>query len=128
MNKERGYVCWLIEPESRETLLRIIPSSFPTTVCHHVTIAFDVTDDYPMPQRETGRVVGEIIDKGVQALVVEIQGNTVRPDGERYHITFSLDEGRFPEEARRLVRRGWFPFAEPIQVKLTPAFIPRAAT
>lgn len=124
MNK-RGYVCWLVEAQSREALLAVVPPQYPTVVCHHVTIAFDVTPDYPLPQPKIGYVVGEIMDKGVQAVVVEIDGDTIRPDGDRYHITMSLDEGRFPEEARRLVRRGWFPLSERIAVTLTPAFIER---
>lgn len=118
-----GFICWLVNEESRQNLLQRVPPEYTTVVCHHVTIAFDVPANTPLPAPKIGRVVGEICDRGVQAVVVEIDGDTIRPDGERYHITMSLDEGRFPEEARRLVRRGWFPLLEPIEVALIPKFI-----
>jgi hypothetical protein len=125
MEQTRGFVCWVVAEASRAALLASIPTAYAQVVCHHVTIAFDVSPLYPLPEPMIGYVVGEIMDKGVQALVVEIDGVTIRPDGERYHITFSLDDGRFAEEARRLVRRGWFPYVDRIPVELIPAFIPR---
>jgi hypothetical protein len=120
-----GYVCWIVTEQDRNRILDFIPAHYPTVVCHHVTLAFDVTSNYPLPPPTTGYIVGEIMDKGIQALVVEINGDTIRWDNERYHITLSLDEGKFPEEARRLVRRGWFPLKERIAITLEPQFIPR---
>lgn len=120
----RGYVCWLINDTDRESLMKVFPQEFVNLVAHHVTVMYDVDASTPLPQKARGRVVGEIIDKGVQALVVEVNGTTRRLDGEIYHITWSLDEGRFPEEARRLVRRGYFPIAQPVEIELTPAFVP----
>lgn len=119
----RGYICWLVDEASKPALLRGVPPQYQNVICHHVTVAYDVPSDTPLPEPKIGRVVGEICDRGVQAVVVEIDGDTIRPDGDRYHITMSLEEGRFPEEARRLTRRGWFPLETPIEVVLTPAFI-----
>jgi hypothetical protein len=121
----RGYICWLLDEAGRQSLLESVPAQFATVVCHHVTLHFDVSSDTALPPPKVGYVVGEIIDKGVQAVVVEIDGNTIRPDGERFHVTVSLDDGRFPEQARHLVRRGWFPLDARVPLTLTPAFIQR---
>lgn len=41
------------------------------------------------------KVVGYAVDNtGVEALVVSVDGQTKRPDGEHYHVTRSLAEGR----------------------------------
>ena len=117
-----GYVCWLVGSE-REELLRLIPPHYPNVVAHHVTYRHGVTSDYPLPEPQIGFVVGEIMDKGVQAVVVEIMGNTIRPDGKRYHITWSLDDGKFAEQSIALTSRGWFPYETPYPVTLTPQWI-----
>lgn len=119
---KRGFTCWLVDAKSRDALLAAVPPEFPQVICHHVTFQYNVPETTELPEEKVGYVVGEIIDCGVQAVVVEIDGNTIRPDGERFHITMSLEEGRYAEEAKRLVRRGWFPLREKIAVRLIPAF------
>lgn len=48
---------------------------------------------------------------GVEALVVEIDGTIVRPDGGAYHITWSLGDGRATKESNDVIAdHGWQPF------------------
>jgi len=60
--------------------------------------------------------------RGVECLVVELDGTTDRPDGSTYHITWSLGPGRKARESNDVLReRGWNRLAEPIAVTLEPA-------
>lgn len=125
MTNDMGYLCWVLDDQQRVDLLSAIPPLYCDVVAHHVTYQHGVTcppiiDLQPIE----GLIVGEIADSGVHAVVVEINHNTIRRDGHRYHITWSLDTGRFPQESIRLTDRGWFPFQEPFRVKLTPAWFP----
>jgi hypothetical protein len=119
-----GYTCLILNYEDRQRLMARFPPEYQHHVAHHITIAYGV-DGSTMPDMWEGFIVGDAYDKGVQALVVEINGNTVRPDGAHYHITWSLDEGRFPDQSIALLNRGWFPLAdgERIPVSFTPAFV-----
>jgi hypothetical protein len=119
---ELGYICWLVGDE-RDALLDLIPPQFPNVVAHHVTFRHGVLSSCELPEPKIGFIVGEIIDGGVQAVVVEIDGDTIRPDGKRFHITWSLDEDRFPQQSIALTSRGWFPFEKPMPVSLTPQWI-----
>lgn len=123
MEQTRGYICWILDEASRTALLASVPAQFANVIAHHVTYVYDVPSDTPLPEPKTGYVVGEIVDNGVQAVVVEIDGDTVRQDGCRYHVTVSLDEGRFAEQAKHLTLRGWWPLDERIAITLTPVFI-----
>ena len=114
---------WLLPAEERETLLGLIPPRYPRVVAHHVTLRPGVRKDHPLPAETEGRVVGLTDDeRGVQALVVEIGGNTNRPGGSTYHITWSLGPGRKPVESNDAIRGlGWTPLAAPWPITLRPA-------
>jgi hypothetical protein len=117
-----GYTCLILGHVERQALLSQFVPEYVQTVAHHVTLDYGVTGE-ELPDIWEGHIVGDAYDKGVQALVVRINGTTTRPDGEIYHITWSLDEGRFPEQSKDLLRRGWYPLAEPIPVSFMPAFV-----
>ncbi len=87
----------------------------------HVTLARTEGSAAP-PAPGSAEIVGQTSDgKGVQALVVRLDGTTHRPDGGTYHITWSLRPGRRAKESNDVLReRGWTP-VEPTPVKLTPA-------
>jgi hypothetical protein len=121
----RQVVGWLLEEADREALLARFPPRFPDVVAHHVTL--DASGTAALPNAKPAAVVGEADDgKGVQALVVAIDGSTDRPDGSTYHITWSLDRaaGRKPIESNDVIARlGWRPIAGPIPIRITPARI-----
>jgi hypothetical protein len=55
-------------------------------VCDHVTLSFP---DTAAPAPATAVVVGVAADDRIQALVVEVDGTRIRPDGRIYHVTLS---------------------------------------
>ncbi len=123
VSMKQGYICWVLNEEDRTRLLATFPPEFENVVAHHVTHAYDVPENTPLPCATLGTVVGEIIDNGVQAFVVEVNGNTIRPDGFRYHITWSLAPERVPQQSVPLTTRGWWPLVERQTVRLEPQWI-----
>lgn len=118
-----GYVCWLLDGKDREQLLELIPPEFANVYAHHITLVYDVHHAFPLPTTTEGKIVGEIMDAGVQTLVVEIDGTTIRPDGKTFHITWSLEDGKFPSNSNDILTKGWWPLPIPIDIKLIPAYV-----
>ena len=122
-----GYIGWILSREERERLLACFPPAYSTVVAHHVTLAFNVRPDAPPPTARAGLIVGRANDgKGIDALVLEIEGTARRPDGSTYHVTWSLEPGRRPAEANTLIRAHGWQAVEPVHVALKPAFFPFA--
>jgi hypothetical protein len=90
-------------------------------VAHHVTLKTDAEDE-PLPPEVEARLVGRADDgKGVEALIVAIDGTTDRPDGSTYHITCSLGEGRRARESNDVLKeRGWERLENAIPARLEP--------
>lgn len=105
----KGYTGWLLPQHERERLLALFPTRFSRTIAHHCTLEFGVDQDTPLPEETTATVVGESWEPtGVQALVLKIGGTIRRPDGQIYHITWSLEPGRRPVESNQVIRdHGW---------------------
>jgi hypothetical protein len=116
-----GFTGW----ERRKLAERFPPAyAVDPNVQHHVTFQYRVNRDSLLPAARSGVVVGHADDlKGVQALVVEIDGGVKRPDGSIYHITWSLDRavGRRPVDSNAVLLAGWRP-VEPIRIALIPRF------
>lgn len=100
---------WLLDEEDRARLLALLPPAYPRAVAHHVTLRADVPPGFPPPAAKAGTVVGLADDgAGVQALMVEIEGSTRRPDGSTWHVTWSPADGRKPVESNDVIRaHGW---------------------
>lgn len=124
-NPVKGYVGWALDPQQRTHLLQTFPTKYARVIAHHVTLRVGVTSDVPLPQAHEGMIVGVADDQmGVQALVVAIGGTVRRPDGGRYHITWSLAQGRKPVESNHVIaQQGWDP-VDPVQIQLIPTFFP----
>jgi hypothetical protein len=112
---------WLVDEAQRPALLERFRPVYAKTIAHHVTLKSGVPDGEPLPPDADAVIVGEVDDgKGVQALVVELDGATDRPDGSTYHITWSLEDGRAAKESNNVIRdHGWTP-VERTPVRLTP--------
>jgi hypothetical protein len=67
-------------------------------------------------------VIGRADDgRGVEALVVAINGTTMRWDGGTYHVTWSLAPGREAKESNDVIfRTGWQPVEGRPELSLTP--------
>ena len=105
-----GYQAFEISAESRSRLAAQFAPKFPEFIGHHITYKTGVKSDMPLPEASTFKVVGYACnDEGIEALVVEVDGSTVRKDGRTYHITWSLDReaGFKPVKSNDLLLGGW---------------------
>ncbi|HEX8579793.1 MAG TPA: hypothetical protein VF655_09405 [Allosphingosinicella sp.] len=114
---------WKLDPEQRTELLQQFPPQFAHVVAQHVTLKPRASSKAPLPGETIGEIVGRATDnKGVEAMVVRIDGTTERPGGGTFHVTWSLGEGRRPKESNDVLAAGtWEPIALPMPVRLVPA-------
>ena len=122
MGSNGSVIGWKLDREQRRELLERFEPRYEEAVADHVTL--DVkAQAKPLPHDVKSKIVGRSDDgKGVQAMVVTIDGTTDRPDGSTYHITWSLGPGRRARESNDVIReKGWSPVDPPIPVKLEPA-------
>ncbi len=115
-------VGWLLDEAQRAELLQQFPPAYPNVVAHHVTLAVGAAAG-ALPAPTTGEIVGRVDDgRGVEALVVRVDGGTERPGGGHYHITWSLGAGRTARESNDAITAlGWTPVALGMPVLLAPA-------
>lgn len=124
-----AYIGWKLPEWEKLSLLETFAPAYPDIVGHHVTLDIGKrTSTMYLPTAMEGRVVGIADDsKGIQALVVEIDGSTARPDplGGTYHITWSMDKeaGYSPKMSNDVIAEGWTPVT-PIIITLVPTFFP----
>ena len=125
-DQRRGTNGWLLDPFERAALLVTYRPAYPDAVAHHVTLKSGQHLPIAVPEHVTALLVGRVDDgRGLEALIVEIDGTTDRPDGGTYHITWSLDRAaaREARESNAVIRQlGWTPFATPVRVSLMPAY------
>lgn len=101
---------WKLDLAGRTELLARFPPVYAETVADHVT--FGRKSKAPaMPVAGRATVVGRADDgRGVEALVVEVNGTTGRWDGGTYHVTWSLGPGREAKESNEVIAaQGWQP-------------------
>jgi hypothetical protein len=122
MAKPGTVIGWILDEGERNKLLERFPPHYATTVAHHVTLATQA-QRRPLPEPVRAAIVGRTDDgKGVEAMVVTIDGDTARPDGSTFHITWSLGDGRRARESNDVLREfGWSKLDQPIPITLTPA-------
>jgi hypothetical protein len=122
--KTQGHdvIGWSLDREERVELLLQFPPVYGNVVADHVTLTARVGRDAPLPALAHGEIIGRADDgKGVEVMVVRIDGTTDRPDGSTYHITWSLGPGRRAKESNDVIAKGgWTPIELPMPVKLTP--------
>lgn len=117
---------WKLDRSERDALLRCFPPRWPDVIADHVTLASRRAGPRPVPVATRGSIVGYVDDgEGLEALVIEIDGTTDRPDGSTFHITWSLDRarGRVPVQSNEVLARiGWerLPDPVPVSVSLIP--------
>jgi hypothetical protein len=107
----------------RERLLERFPAKYERTIADHVTLQAGASEGTPLPRDVEAQVVGHADDgESLQALVVEIDGTTDRPDGSTYHITWSLGPGRRAKESNDVIReQRWERLDRPMPIRLEPA-------
>lgn len=120
----KGYSGYRLNDDSRSKLAGIFPPKYSEFIGHHITERFGIRkSEANLPDTVDARVVGYAETDGLEALVVEINGTTQRPDGSTYHITWSLDrtKGFKPVHSNNLLKNGWQNM-DPINIHVTPQF------
>jgi hypothetical protein len=118
---------WKLDREQRKELLQQFPPKYGNLDADHVTLRSKAEEGAALPEETLGEIVGRADDgRGVEAMVVRIDGTTDRPDGSTYHITWSLEDGRQAQESNDVLAAGpWEEFDLPMPVKLQPERWPR---
>jgi hypothetical protein len=114
---------WKLPRGERAALLERFPPRYENPVADHVTLRVGANAETPLPREVEGRIIGRADDgKGVECLVVVLDGSTARPDGSTYHITWSLGSGRTARESNDVLReQGWQHLDAPVPITLEPA-------
>ena len=122
MHRPGSVIGWKVDRGEREVLLARFPPRYAAPVADHVTLEGGA-DEKPLPPDVEARIIGRADDgKGLEAMVVALDGSTDRPDGSTYHITWSLDPGRRAKESNEVIRdHGWAALDVPVPVTVTPA-------
>ena len=113
---------WKLDRAQRAALLDRFKPQYARPDADHVTLATNAAAQ-ALPPPCQASIVGHVDDRvGLEAMVVEIDGSTDRPDGSTFHITWSLDEGRRARESNEVLKdRGWKPLDSPIPIQVEPA-------
>lgn len=115
---------WKLAKDRRAELLERFTPSYPRVVADHVTFKSgdDARDaEIPSPVMRAA-IVGRADDgEGVEALVVAIDGDTGRPDGGAWHVTWSLGQGREARESNDVIARHGWKACDPAPLELEPA-------
>lgn len=115
-----GVIGWKLDRSEREALLSRFPPRYAEPVADHITLE---KGEAALPPDVSARIVGRSDDgRGVEAMVVALDGSTDRPDGSTFHITWSLEPGRRAVESNAVIRDcGWSRFDDPVAVSVEPA-------
>lgn len=106
--------------QSRNMLLSAFKPAYSRVIAHHITYEYGVSKDALPPEMpKICEVVGYIKENGVEGLLISIDGSVKRPDGSKYHITWSLDTGHKPVETNNYVDNAT-PINPPIKIDVIP--------
>lgn len=99
------YTAYVLTDEARSQLEEKYPPKYPKFIGHHVSVDFGVPTDTETPEEAEVKVLGfNDSGDGLEALVVSVNGETKRPDGGKYHITWSLDPEKYsPKDSNDLL-------------------------
>ena len=113
------YTGYLLTEKTRNELLAQFPPKYENVVAHHITEQFGVAAMTRPPDMPDSVAVVGYIDSGdgVEGLLVEVDGSTLRHDGSRYHVTWSLSAGRKAFETNKYVNGATPVDAVPMEVE-----------
>lgn len=100
------YVGFELTPNSRLKLMELFPPKYSRVFGHHITTKFGTKseDDIPDYTEDVQVVAHSDSGDGLEALVVRINGNSRKEDGNLFHITWSLDPEKYkPFDSNKLV-------------------------
>jgi len=118
------YTGYELTQHSRNKLEKLFSPKYPNFLGHHITEKFGETDPNNIPNKPNDiKVVGYVNDnKGIEGLLVSINGITERPDGSHYHITWSLNssKGYKPAYTNKIIKNA--KRVPPIDIDAIPKF------
>lgn len=128
LNEMKGnnmYTAYVLDDGTRDTLLAKYPPKYPDVIAHHITIQFPVPKGTEAPAPANVRVIGYADSgDGLEALVCTVNGKSERPDGKRWHITWSLDPTKYsPVDSNKLLATNKFTLALGTLIATTPAVL-----
>lgn len=96
------FTAFTLSQETRQALLNRFPPKYATLKADHITHRFGAEDLNDLFHPKTVEITGTVDDGyGLQALVVKVNGQSNKPDGRPYHITWSLDPTKeIPDELK----------------------------
>ncbi len=118
------YTAYVLTDESREALQEKFPPKYSEFIGHHVTVDFGLPSDAALPEEAHVRVLGmKDSTDGLEALVVTVNGESKRPDGNLYHITWSLDREKYkPHDSNNVIANAIskYTVSLPVYIETTP--------
>ena len=123
MARPRTLTGWKLARDDRQNLRQHFSARYENVVADHVTLRTGASRMTPLPPKLRSQIAGYADDgKGLECLVVELDGTADRPDGSTYHSIWSLDAEREARESNVVLRKqGCDPIPAPIEVALAPA-------
>lgn len=99
------YTGYLLSESHRAILMELFPPKYERFIGHHITHTFGVPASTPAPEAPTTvEIVGYLDDgAGVEGFLVEVDGSSSRPDGSKFHITWSVAQGRKAVETNNIL-------------------------
>jgi len=134
MKFKKGYTAYLIPEKERNKILSLFSPSFEKLILHHITHEFDVYSGKQIPDCRKAKITGYVkyVDennKGIEIFIVSVCGKSRRPDGNLYHITFSLSESKYkPFMSNRFINSSEYDkeykkLKKPLEIEVEPVFI-----
>lgn len=119
------YTAYVLTDESREKLMEKFPPKYEKVIAHHITVKFGVPEGTELPPEADIKVIGYADSgDGIEALVVAIDGNSLRGGGKYYHITWSLDPDKYkPVDSNELIGYNNYRLMLPTVIEADPGIL-----
>lgn len=119
------YTAYVLTDKARNALLKKYPPKYPKVIAHHVTVQFGVPADTQPPAPAIVKVIGYVDSgDGLEVLVATVNSEQDRPDGKRYHITWSLDPSKYsPVDSNTLLSNNQFRISLGTLIDTIPAVL-----
>jgi len=113
-----------LEDSDAHKLRNLFPPRYIAVEKPHCTFSMKV-GTYGFPAPATGQVYAKVDDdNGLEALLLAVNEEEFRPDGMRFHITWSLQYDRKPKESNIVIMNRPHIFLQKnIAIQLIPANI-----
>lgn len=119
---KKGYLAYNLTEKAQALLLVKFPPKFKKVIAHHITYAFGVSEDAPLPPKASVKVVGYASNENIECVVVEVGGTSKRADGSTYHITLSHNEKAKPVQSNDLLKEKGYEPVEAFEIETVPTF------